>query len=133
MDTIIEEFGFVGNVWIRQNWLLRKGDTGGGHTHYHDHVSLLVRGSVEVQVDDNAPKQFVSPTFIVIKKDKVHKITALEDNTVYYCVFAMRDVNGEVLDIYQERNLPDYGPGPLPEYTRSDPETQKNYWQIDNT
>jgi hypothetical protein len=50
--AVYEEHGFVGNVWVRQNWLILKGDTAGGHAHYHDHVSLLVKGSVEVTVGD---------------------------------------------------------------------------------
>ena len=127
--AIIEEHGFVGNVWVRQNWLHKAGDTAGGHTHYHDHVSLLVRGAVEITVNDGPPKQFHAPTYIVIKKQHRHRIVALENDTVFYCVFAMRDVNGEVVDIYQEANTPDYPPNDSPQYTKAAPH---GFWQIED-
>lgn len=122
---VIEEHGFVGNVWVRQNYLSKKGDAVGGHLHYHDHVSLLVKGSVEVTVGSNEPKTFVAPTFIVIKKERKHQFVALEDDTVFYCVFAMRDIDGNVVDIYQEPNVPNYGPDIIPEYTWAAPD---HYW-----
>lgn len=124
--ALIEEHGFVGNVWVRQNWLLKAGDTAGGHAHYHDHVSLLVKGSVEITVNNNKPKQFHAPTYIVIKKQHRHQIVALEDDTVFYCVFALRDIDGNVVDIYQDANVPDYG-DESPEYTKVAPH---DYWEI---
>jgi hypothetical protein len=43
-------FGYFGNIWVRQNFLSKAGDTnGGGHTHHFDHVSLLAQGSVRVE------------------------------------------------------------------------------------
>jgi len=60
-----------------------------------------------VEVEGKDPKEFVAPTFIVIKKELIHKMTALEDDTVYYCVFALRDVDGEVVgDIYGPQHDP---------------------------
>jgi hypothetical protein len=126
MMNIIEEHGFVGNIWIRQNWLLKKGDTGGGHLHYHDHVSLLVRGSVEVQVGDEPPKVFRAPTFIVIKKQFVHRFTALEDDTVYYCLFAMRDIDGNFQDVFQPENLPNLPSNEPPHFASAAP---PDYWE----
>lgn len=113
----IEEYGFVGNVWVRQNFLEKKGDITGGHLHHHDHVSLLVSGSVEITVHPEEPKIFSAPTFIVIKKEHRHVIKALEDNTVFYCIYAMRDVYGEVVDIYQDWNVPNLPEGKTPNYT----------------
>lgn len=127
-NSIIEEHGFVGNIWIRQNYLAKVGDSTGGHMHYHDHVSLLVRGSVSVQVTDLPVKEFHAPTYIVIKKNHKHKITALEDKTVFYCLFAMRDIDGNVVDIYQENNVP-HLPGLLPEYTGAAPD---DYWGVND-
>lgn len=122
--AVIEEHGFVGNIWIRQNFLPKAGDTAGGHLHHHDHVSLLVKGSVSVQVGDLPAKEFVAPTFVVIKKNHKHKIIALEDETVFYCLYAMRDIDGSVVDIYQEENVP-HLPGPLPEYAGAVPD---DFW-----
>lgn len=128
MTSIVEEHGFVGNIWIRQNFFEKAGDTAGGHTHHHDHVSLLVKGSVSVQVGDLPVKEFVAPTYIVIKKNHKHKITALEDKTMFYCLYAMRDIDGNVVDIYQENNVP-HLPGPLPEYASGAPD---DYWGIND-
>jgi hypothetical protein len=125
--AVIEEHGFIGNVWVRQNWLIKAGDTAGGHAHYHDHVSLLVKGSVEVSVNNGPAKRFAAPTYIVIKKQNRHRIVALEDDTVFYCVFAMRDVDGEVVDICDERNLPHYPEGEAPDYTQAAPD---DFWQM---
>jgi len=125
--AVIEEHGFIGNVWVRQNWLIKAGDTAGGHAHFHDHVSLLVKGSVEVTVGDAPAKVFHAPTYIIIKKQHRHQIVALEDDTIFYCVFAMRDVDGEVVDICQEANVPNYPDEDAPEYTKVAPD---NFWQI---
>jgi hypothetical protein len=100
------DLGYFGNIWVRQNNLTDKGDSFPGHTHVFDHVSLLARGSVLVEVEGYEPKVFEAPTFIVIKKEMKHKFTALEDNVLYYCVFALRDVDGEVIEIYDEKNSP---------------------------
>jgi len=93
----ISELGYYGNIWVRQN-NLNKGENGGGHEHYFDHVSLLATGSVLVEVDGFESTTYHAPTFIAISKRHKHKITALTDNVVYYCVFALRDVDGEVVD-----------------------------------
>lgn len=101
-----EDLGFVGNIWVRQNTMEAIGDNNGGHAHQHDHVTLLVKGSVEVQVGEYPAKTFVAPTFIVIRKGLSHKFTALEDNTIYYCVFALRDIDGDPTEIIEERHIP---------------------------
>ena len=104
MDSI--ELGYFGNIWVRQN-MLTKGQSHPGHVHYFDHVTLLAKGSVRVEVEGKEPKEFKAPTFIVIKKELIHKMIGLEDDTVYYCVFALRDVNGEVVgDIYGAQHDP---------------------------
>lgn len=103
---LIEEFGYIGNIWVRQNYLEKAGDKIGGHAHYFDHVSLLAQGSVEISIDEKHPQIFHAPTFIVIKKQHKHEITALEDNTYWYCVFAARDIDGNVADIVDKKNYP---------------------------
>jgi quercetin dioxygenase-like cupin family protein len=101
------ELGYFGNIWVRQHVLERKEDKVPGHKHFFDHVTLLTKGKVEVTVEGKEPKQFTAPTFIVIKKEQEHKIVALEDDTIYYCVFALRNIDGEVIgDIYGEQHDP---------------------------
>lgn len=112
------ELGFFGNIWVRQNVLELAGQSFDGHEHKFDHVTLLVSGKVRVQIKDNQPKEFTAPTFIVIRKEQQHKITALEDKTIYYCVYALRDLDGEVMEIFGEQHDPESAS------TRSD-----GYWE----
>ncbi len=110
MSVDNQRLAFFGNVWVRQNVLAKAGDKQQGHAHSFDHVTLLAKGKVKVTVTGHEPKEFTAPTFIVIKKEFEHAFQALEDDTLWYCVFAMRDVDGEVVDVYSQENSP-YGVG----------------------
>jgi len=102
-----KSLGYFGNIWVRSHYFKNKGDTnGGGHYHHFDHVTLLAVGSVLVEVEGQSAKQFDAPTFIVIKKDLTHKFTALTDGVVYYCVYALRNSDGELTDTYDGSNTP---------------------------
>lgn len=101
------ELGYFGNIWVRQNVLELAGESHDGHEHKFDHVTLLVSGKVSVQIGEAEPKEFTAPTFIVIRKEHQHKITAMADGTVYYCVFALRDIDGEVMEIFGPQHDPD--------------------------
>lgn len=103
---IFEELGYIGNIWVRQNYLEKAGDKIGGHIHYFDHVSLLAKGSIQVTIDGKEPHIFHAPTFIVIRKQHRHEVTALEDDTSWYCVFAARDIDGNVEDVVDSKNDP---------------------------
>jgi len=93
------EVGCYGNVWVRSNYLAKQGDSTEGHYHTFDHVSLLTTGKVKVEVEGtNRYNIFEAPTFIVIDKDLKHKFIALVDECVWYCVFALRDIDGNVWD-----------------------------------
>jgi hypothetical protein len=106
-ESDFHQLGCFGNIWVRSHYFAKKGDTnGGGHYHNFDHVTLLAVGSVVVEIEGNKPKEFHAPTFIVIDKNNKHKFTALTDGVVYYCVFALRDENGEVTDMYSGDNSP---------------------------
>lgn len=100
------ELGYFGNIWVRQNILKKVGHCFNGHKHHFDHVSLLATGKVLVEVEGFDPSEFTAPTFIIIKKEHIHKFTALEDNTLWYCVFALRDIDGNVTDIFSGDNSP---------------------------
>lgn len=99
-----DDMGFFGNIWVRQR-VLRQGEQHPGHKHHFDHVTLLVRGQVEVDVEGRC-SQFTAPTFIVIRAEQQHGFTALTDDVLYYCVFALRDLDGQVLDHF----TPDHDP-----------------------
>jgi D-alanine-D-alanine ligase-like ATP-grasp enzyme len=105
--------GLVGNVWIREHLFEKAGDVHAGHKHRFDHLTILTRGSVEVTTE-SATKTFTAPTFIAIKADQWHSFKALEDNTAFYCVFALRDVNGKQTDVYDGQHSP-YDHAPMTE------------------
>ena len=89
--------GCYANVWVRQKIFTKVGEEIGGHKHKYDHLSILAKGEVQLRVGEEI-KVFKAPTFIVIPKDRVHNVTALTDDVLWYCVFAHRDINGEVFD-----------------------------------
>ena len=89
--------GCYANVWVRQRHFPKIGEQIGGHMHKYDHLSLLSSGRVEVEVD-GIVKEFTAPTFIIIRKDKIHNVRALEEHTTWYCIFADRDMDGNVYD-----------------------------------
>lgn len=97
--------GCVANLFSRQMHFEKAGDTELGHTHPFDHLTLLAAGSVKVTVEGKETI-FKAPHMIYIHKDKVHKLEALEDNTVAYCIHALRDGNG-VDDILDPAMIPE--------------------------
>lgn len=101
-------FGFYGNVAVAQRWIDKKGGVFDNHKHYFDHVTILSQGSMLVETDGHEPKEFHAPTYIIIAKEKAHKFTALEDNTVFFCIFALREDEAGVEELYQSGNSP-YG------------------------
>jgi quercetin dioxygenase-like cupin family protein len=90
--------GCSSNVFVRVMNFEHSGDVEMGHSHSFDHLTLLSSGSIQVDVN-GVSSEFVAPHLVFIKKNTVHKITALTDNTVVSCIHALR-VNdaGDILD-----------------------------------
>ena len=93
-----EALGYFGNIWVRAHHFAKAGDIHRGHTHNFDHVSFLTKGSARVTVNDIIT-DYSAINFIVIDKGQTHSIQALEDQTEWWCVWAVRDTNGDVMDI----------------------------------
>lgn len=91
--------GCVSNLWSRQMTFIKKGDVEYGHKHTYDHLTLLASGSLKVTVNE-VSTVFLAPHMIYINKDSIHELEALEDNTVAYCIHALRDTDksGDILD-----------------------------------
>lgn len=68
---------------------VKAGDKNEGHVHNFDHITLLSKGSVEVNVDGQTTI-FKAPHMIYIVAGKSHFLTALEDDTVASCIHALR-------------------------------------------
>ena len=80
----------VSNMFVRMMHFRHQGDIEQGHSHPFDHMTLLADGALAVEVD-GISRDFYAPKIIFITKDKEHKLTALEDHTVAFCVHAIRD------------------------------------------
>lgn len=89
----------VSNLWVRMMHFEKTGDKNEGHVHNFDHITLLSKGSVEVDVEGQKTV-FKAPHLIYITKGKRHFLTALEDDTIASCLHALRsgDREEDVLD-----------------------------------
>jgi quercetin dioxygenase-like cupin family protein len=96
--------GICANIHTRMMHFIKAGDTILGHKHAFDHLTLLASGSLRVVVDGTA-SEFKAPHLIWIDKDKVHALTALEDNTVAACINGIRDGDG-VADLIDPSMIP---------------------------
>lgn len=91
--------GCVANLFSRMMHFEKAGDVEQGHTHAFDHLTLLASGSLRVTVEGRTT-EFKAPHMIYIKAAHNHELVALEDNTVAYCIHALRDGDavGDILD-----------------------------------
>jgi quercetin dioxygenase-like cupin family protein len=89
--------GACHNVYIRQMHFQNSGYAETQHTHSFDHITLLSKGSLEV-VCNNQTTVFHAPHMIYIRADYVHGMTALEDDTLAYCIHGLHNTPGKVID-----------------------------------
>lgn len=94
-----DKISCVGSMFIKQMHFVSAGDVMEGHSHTYDHQTLVAYGSVEIEVD-GLTTQFKAPQIIYIRAGKDHKLTALEDNTVAYCIHPLKenDGSGDIID-----------------------------------
>jgi hypothetical protein len=93
----------VSNVFSRLMHFKKAGDIEQGHLHTYDHATLVSSGSVKVDILSNSlttenSREFVAPAMVFISKDKLHRLTALEDNTVCACIHALRTIDEEIVE-----------------------------------
>lgn len=93
MSKPTTDLKIVDNVFVKLHQFLNIGDTHEGHTHAFDHITLLAYGSVKM-VHDKGEAEFKAPHLIVTPKGIKHQFTALEPNTVFACIHAIRDGDG---------------------------------------
>ena len=93
----------LSNVFTKSMHFVKKGDVMQGHTHTYDHATLVSSGSALVEMLDSnqsvvSAKIFNAPEMIYVPKDKIHRITALEDNTICACIHALRTIDEEIIN-----------------------------------
>jgi quercetin dioxygenase-like cupin family protein len=89
MDAPITKMVCVSNLWVRMMHFVKAGDCNEGHVHNFDHITLLSKGRVKVDVEGQLT-EFKAPHMIYITAGKRHFLTALEDDTVACCLHALR-------------------------------------------
>jgi quercetin dioxygenase-like cupin family protein len=100
-----EKVSLVANTWIKQMHFRKAGDRNCGHKHAFDHQTLLAKGRFRVRVEDRVA-EFAAPTIVFVAAGKEHLIEALEDDSVAYCIHAVR--NGtKVEDIMNPDDIPE--------------------------
>ena len=92
-----EHYGeeYCGNLFFRKSGYCPAGKTMPRHSHNFDHVTILFQGSLRIARGEEVV-ELTAPAHILIKAGIEHEITALEDDTVYWCVYAHRTPQGEV-------------------------------------
>ena len=104
----------LGNIAFRTGGPMAKGDIVQGHLHNYDHVTMVSHGSMLIEVMsgpamDGVTQSVIKSTvksakearnFVLILAGVAHRFTALEDGTVYQCVYAHRDEEGNAVDFY---------------------------------
>jgi dTDP-4-dehydrorhamnose 3,5-epimerase-like enzyme len=101
------KISLVANTWVKQLCFEKKGDINATHTHIFDHQTLLAKGKISVTVNDKV-SEFTAPTIIFIRAGFKHEIQALEDDTICYCIHAIRD-GEKVEDIIDPADIPEGG------------------------
>ena len=103
METIVG-----GNIFIRKGQIEMAGETVDGHEHNFDHVTIVKSGSMRIEQLDEAGNVVRSVekvasannSHVLILAGAIHRLTALEDNSSYWCVYAHRDPQGELVEHY---------------------------------
>lgn len=80
------EFHCADDVFIKQMVLEARGTLVGQHAHTYDHTSMLAAGAVRVWADDECLGDFTAPTGVFIAANRKHRMQALVDGTVMYCI-----------------------------------------------
>lgn len=110
MSPPVVSLGCVANLFSRMMHFRCAGDVERGHVHQFDHLTLLAAGALRVTVE-GAVSEFHAPHMIYIHKDKSHELVALQDNTVAYCIHALR--TGERVEDILDPTMVPSGVDPL--------------------
>lgn len=108
----ISSINTYGNIWVHELLFVKKGDFKGGHKHDFDHVHFVSQGSVKISKfnDDEEltdVKEYIAPMWIKVPKNTYHKVEALEDMTLGFCIEALRDGDGQVIESHMDDDTMD--------------------------
>lgn len=108
MDWIEFDTGGKSSIRARTATLLNVGDDVEGHNHAFDHTTFIQHGSARIEkldakgnvVQSVIKKSMQLKNWVWIDRNVCHRIIALESNTIYLCVYAIRNEQGEVIPVY---------------------------------
>lgn len=101
-------FWVGGNIGVREPPMhMKAGEVVEGHEHNFDHVTFISRGAMRFErLDENGKvvrvveKHAGPKSWVVIAAGVRHRLTALEDNTFYHCIYAHRTPQGDVVESF---------------------------------
>ena len=76
------------------------------HSHEHDHITLLIEGSMEVWIEEKYEGRFVAPASLGILKGRRHTFKTLAPTT-FCCLHNLRGTGLEAPAIAQEHEIGD--------------------------
>lgn len=88
-----------GNLGIRQFSSERKCENSGIHKHNYDHMTMCISGWVLVTTGDKT-KELSPGAYCHVEAGIEHSVKALEDKSMWYCIFSHRDFDGMVSQSY---------------------------------
>jgi hypothetical protein len=106
---------------------MKKGEVIEGHSHNFPHMSLCLLGSVQIKArlpDGERMRNFYAPSSQLLNRDEAgwarrcvveiadgihHEITALEDDTVFWCIYVPRDPETRLVIPHYNGWEPAYG------------------------
>lgn len=83
-----------GNIYIRRMSFPTAGTVVKGHAHPYDHLTYLERGKLRVEISGREIV-YDAPMAIPIVAHEHHVLTSMIDDTVAFCIHALRDKNSE--------------------------------------
>lgn len=116
MEKSHSDVKIVDNVFVKLHHMTKAYDKYSGHAHTFDHITLLATGSVIMRRSDAEDQQYEAPQLIVTPKGVVHEFIALEPNTLFCCIHAIRDGDG-VDDVASQDITPEEAFNLLTTYT----------------
>lgn len=97
-----------GNIFIRQTKLEKEGSSTTGHFHNFDHTTYVIRGSIKIEKLDSdgnvigevTKKSSDGYNWVLIKAGTAHRLTAVENNSAYHCIYSHINPQGEITQEY---------------------------------
>lgn len=94
-----KDFGFHGTIFVRRMDFPKAGDFSQQHKHRHWHVTFIAKGRIHFECIETAmSRDFDAPDFVETPPEAEHRLTALTDGAVAFCVFSARDLAGELVN-----------------------------------